>query len=80
MVVLYRDAVRVTVGESKGESPTRIHRHRPHSLSRAGQRMEPHRLQLAERLKRRCGVKGVQEHQRPLVVEPAKPSAPVILE
>lgn len=42
--------------------------------------MQAYRLQPPQRLKRKCGVKRVQEDQRTIVVEPAKPSAPVILE
>ena len=42
--------------------------------------MHPRRLELSERLKRRCGVKCIPKQQSPLVVEPAKSSAPVILE
>ena len=42
--------------------------------------MQAYRLQPAQWLKRRRGVKCVQEDQRPIVVDPAKPSAPVILE
>ena len=42
--------------------------------------MQPRRLQLTAWRKRRRGVKRIQEHQRPFVVEPAKPAAPVILE
>ena len=42
--------------------------------------MEAYCLQPAQRLQRRRGVKCVQEDQSPIVVEPSKTSAPVILE
>ena len=42
--------------------------------------MEPRRLQLADYRKRRRGVNRIQKHQRPFVVEPKKPVAPIILE
>ena len=80
MVVLYRDPVGIAACESEGEPPACIHGHRPNLLSRAGQRVQPHRLQFAERFKRGRGVKRIQKHQGPFVIESSKPSAPVTLE
>lgn len=79
MVVLYRDPVCIAACESEGEPPARIYGHRPLPLSRAGQGVQPRRLQFAERFKRGRGVKRIQKHQSAFVVEPSKPSAPVIL-
>ena len=80
MIVLDPNVARVAVVESEGYAPPRIHGHGPLPLSRSGQGVKPNGLEDAQRRERSRGVKRIEKHQCPIVIEPAKAAPAPVLE